>query len=59
MGAGRVALEEGVHVVGLLPRPEDLATIRLELELLLGKRVNPALAGPGALGKLLSDLDAT
>ena len=54
--AGNAVLEKGVHAVGVLPKPEDLAGVRQELELLLGKRVNPALPGPGALGKLLSDV---
>lgn len=54
VATGSAVLDAGKRAVGVLPRPEDVAAVRHELEQLLGKRVNPALAGPGALGELLS-----
>ncbi|HVE85584.1 MAG TPA: hypothetical protein VND93_22175 [Myxococcales bacterium] len=59
IATGNAALSKGVQAVHVLPRPEDLAAIRRELELLLGKRANPALPGPGSLGTLLSTITIT
>lgn len=49
-------LDKGVRAVEVLPKPADLAGVREELELLLGKRANPKLPGPGSLGELLSTI---
>lgn len=56
IATGNAVLQKGIHAVEILPRPEDLAGVRQELELLLGKRANPALPGPGSLGTLLSEI---
>lgn len=55
--AGHEAVEVGERARGLLPSPEDLAAVRSELEKLLGRRVNPALSGAGALGDLLAAVE--
>jgi hypothetical protein len=51
---GRGVMAQGEKFVGLLPRPEDLASVRSELARLLGKRADPRLEDEGALGGLLS-----
>ena len=56
IGTGNEVLSKGIKAVQVLPRPEDLAGIRRELELLLGKRANPALPEQGSLGELLSTI---
>jgi hypothetical protein len=46
-----------VRAAQVLPQTEDLAAIRHELELLLGRRANPMLPGRGSLGDLLSNVE--
>ncbi len=53
------ALDKGRHVLGLVPTPELVAGVRMELEKLLGRRVNPSLPHGGALGELLGRLRKT
>jgi hypothetical protein len=47
------------QVAGYIPSPEELAGTREELGLLLGNRVDPALKGPGSLGKLLAEVSVS
>ena len=55
-------MDDGLKIVHLLPRPEELREARATLEELLGSRVNPRLMDksgkpvPGSLGKLLIDI---
>lgn len=56
VGTGRDALALGARVVGLVPAPEDVAAIRKELVLLLGRRVDPSAPNEGSLGALLMAL---
>ena len=51
------AMEVGERAMGLIPTPEDLAGVRSELKLLLGKRADPALTDSGALGALLTAVE--
>ncbi len=51
-------LDYGLKIGALLPRPEELAQARGELERLLGKRVDPRLTLPGSLEQLLLDIAA-
>lgn len=64
IGKAGDAMDYGLKIVHLLPRPEELGETRTTLEALLGSRVNPQLVDksgkpvPGSLEQLLTAINA-